>query len=598
MTDYKKQYEKIQQNIARVNEKIKSKELLSENECLSLINEIKMLPDSEIIPKIKEEKLLNIDELLKEFNTYADSSKSKLEEMLAVISNGKIPSITERQELDYVIECLCDKYETVCVAAERELQEDELPESGSPIGVFYEALKNSKSAQLRNQLNEVQTILKRYISVQSLVANLSLALEPFQKDAESLLTRINQGEIDSVEEINDEIAGPQLFLKALECDDLNTDEGNDMLDSLEEKFRYPSRVTRGLSSKSYFVSEDAFAYEKETDNKVIESVDVGSALDVSVLKDVVENTDEISEDKPDSEFVIYLKKSEIIKDSKDFGILSSEISTAETKKLSASVFLNDLRKGNVKAFKSIIQQINRFTLISPEVLDLIYKMPADVAEGSLDFLRKKGYLRKYKVIPGGEFYCSSPRLEKALTYKEASKFVGVKQHRTEDVGKLIEDRASSALARTAFVGLYVYSVKHYRGIDAKHYSSNNVLDTEAFIYRTYGELNLDDCEFIVGVFWTEYKECDDFLKSLEDLLEKSKKVSRFIVSALSVDVASSFIRALTKCGYDKLKYAATYIYIPENKQFYDFKTRKEIEAYEIWPGLANKIPEAITGSWI
>lgn len=619
MTDYKKQYERIQQNTARVNEKIKSKELLSENECLSLINEIKMLPDSEIIPKIKEGKALNIDELLKEFNTYADSSKSKLEEMLAVISNGKIPSITDRQELDHVIECLCDKYETVCVAAERELQEDEIPEVGSPIGVFYEALKNSKSAQLKNQLNEVQTILKRYISVQSLVANLSLALEPFQKDAESLLTRINQGEIDSVEEINDEIAGPQLFMKALEFDDLNTDEGNDMLDSLEEKFSYPSRVTRGLSSKSYFVSEDAFAYEQETDNKVIESVDVDSALDVSeerddidnnelcsgesyselndsgitedvsVSKDVVENIDEISEDKPDSEFVISLKKSEIIKDSKDFGILSSEISTAETKKLSASVFSNDLRKGNVKAFKSIIQQIDRFTLISPEVLDLRYKMPADVAEGSLDFLRKKGYLRKYKVIPGGEFYCSSPRLEKALTYKEASKFVEVKQHRTEDVGELIEDRASSALARTAFVGLYVYSAKHYRGIDEKNYSSNNVLYTEAFIYRTYGELNPDDCEFIIGVFWTEYKECDDFLKGLEDLLEKSKKVSRFIVSALSVDVANSFIRALTKCGYDKLKYAATYIYIPENKQFYDFKTRKEIEAYEIWPGLADKI---------
>jgi len=618
MIDYKKQYERIQRNTTRVNEKIKSKELLSENECLSLINEIKTLPDSEIKPKIKERKALNIDELVKEFNKYADNSRRKLEEMLAIISDGKIPSMTERQELDHVIECLCEKYETVCVAAEHELQEDELPEEGSSISSYFEALKNSKSAQLKKQLNEVQNVLKRYISVQSLVAKLSLALEPFQKDAESLLTRIIQGEIESVEEINDEIAGPQLFMKALECEDLNTDEGNDMLDSLEEKYSYPSRVTRGLSSRSYFVSEDAFQNRQETEN-IIKKTDYDNTTtdvseeqnakdenalskddgadeleefintkDVSVSTDYNDDADDKSDDKPDSEFVIALKKSEIAKDLKNFGVLSSEISTAETKKLSASVFSNDLRKGNVKTLKSIIQQIDRYTLISTEVLNLKNKISADVAEGNLDFLRKKGYLRKYKLMPGGEFYGPSPRLEKALTYKEASKFVEVKQHRPEDMRELIEDRASSALARIAFISLVFYSAQHFIGIEEKNYSISNVLCKEAFIYRSCGKIDPDECEFIVGVFWTEYKECDDFLKNLDDLLEKNNKVSRFIVSALNVDVANSFVRAIIKCGYDKLKYAATYIYIPEQKKFYDYKTRKETEASEIWHGLADK----------
>ena len=110
-------------------------------------------------------------------------------------------------------------------------------------------------------------------------------------------------------------------------------------------------------------------------------------------------------------------------------------------------------------------------------------MPVDIAEGSLNFLQKKGYLRKYKVIPGGEFYCSSPRLEKALTYKEASKFVEVKQYRSEQFGELVEDKASSALARIAFLVLYTYSSKNYREMEIKHYSLNNVLYTEAFLYR-------------------------------------------------------------------------------------------------------------------
>ena len=617
MTDYKKQYEKIQQDTARVNEKIKSKELLSENECLSLINEINTLPDTEIIPRIKEGEPLNIDELLKEFNIYVDNSKSKLEEMLAIISEGKIPSMTERQELDHVIECLCDKYETVCVAAERELQEDELPEEGSSISSYYEALKNSKSAQLKNQLNEVQNVLKRYVSVQSLVANLSLALEPFQKDAESLLNRIAQGEIESLDDINDEIAGPQLFMKALECEDLTTDEGNDMLDSLEGDFSYPRRVTRGLTSKSYYVPEGVFL-DRQDDEKINNETDsdttkdvtevqktrdeielrkdddldkkVGpdNVKDVSVSDDTNETTVDNHDDNQDSEFVISLRKSGIAKDLDDFGIFSSEVSTAETKKMSASVFSSDLRKGNVKAFKTIIQQIDKFSLISPELLFLKYGMPEDIAEGSLDFLRKKGYLRKYKVMPRGEFYCASHRLEKALTYKEASKFVEVKQYRPDDIGELIEDRASSALARAAFLELYIYSARYYREMEEKYYSSNEVLFTEAFLYRAYGESNPDDCEIYAGVFWTEYDESDNFLKRLEDLIEGSKKVKRLIVAALNFDTASSFIRIIAKRGYDKLKYAPTYIFVKSEGKFYDFKTKKETDYSGIWQGLADK----------
>ena len=44
-------------------------------------------------------------------------------------------------------------------------------------------------------------ILQRFISVQSLVANLTSALEPFQKDAKSLLERINNGEVNTIDEI-------------------------------------------------------------------------------------------------------------------------------------------------------------------------------------------------------------------------------------------------------------------------------------------------------------------------------------------------------------------------------------------------------------
>ncbi len=614
MGDNKKEFDIVKQKADKANKKLKDKELLSENECLSLINEIKSLPDEQIISKKKEGKTLEIDELLIEFNKYAEISKSKLESILSIISDGRIPSINDRQELDSVIESLCDKYEMVRSIAEGELNNNELPQDGSSIVVYYEALKNSKATLLKNQLNEARSILQKYISVQSLVANLTLALEPFQKDAENLLERIAEGKISSIEEIGDEIAGPQLFMKALECEDLNTDEGNEMLDSLEEKFSYPSRVTRGLSSRSYFVSKDIsleISDEKQVKELIVETsnlepnIESDSEGEKEQNKELIksetrkfeekeekietkeEDLNREDENRPDSEFIEALKKAEIAKDSNDFGVLSSDISSAESKKLSASVFTSDLRKGNVKVFKSIIQQTSKFTLISPEIMVVRTNMPFDVAEGSLDFLRRKGYLRKYRIIPGGEFYCASPRLEKALTYKEASRFVEVKQYRSEDLGELIEDRASSALARKALMELYTYCATNYQVTEEKHYSSNEVLYTEAFIYRSYSESNPDECDLFIGIFWTEYKECDEFLKGLNKIFEDNKKISRLIVSALNMEVAGAFIRILIKCGFEKLKYTTTYVYLPNLARFYDYKTKNEIEASNIWIGLTS-----------
>lgn len=535
---------------------------------------------------------MDMDRAMNEFNECAQTSKIKLERMLALISDGRVPSHEERQALDRTIDCLRDKYALICGAAERELTEEELPKEGSSVQEYCEAIRNSKMALFRKQLNEIKAALQRYVSVQSLVANLALALEPFQKDAEALLERIDGGEIASVEDIREEIEGPKLFMAALECEDLHTDEGNDMLDSLEERFRYPSKVTRGLSGKRYYIPENAvkeIAEEAVRVEKPAESVSEAPEPEAEVRPaDIAEAEDSGRED---SAFVKKLKEADFALDEKQFGILSKEISAAEAKKISASVFSNDLRKGNVKAEKCIIQQVDRFPLLSSEVLDIRYKMPLNLAESSLDFLQKKGYLRKYRIIPGGEFYCTSPKLERALTYREASKFVEVKQYQEEEMGEPIEDRASSASARAAFLKLYLYNAKNYKESNIRQYISSSTLYTESFVYRSYRESDPDTCEIFAGGFWTEYSECDDFLAGLRKLICVSRKIDRFIVASFDVDSAKKLAKAILEIEGEKLREVTVCLYALAEDQFHEYEGKKQIPFGEVWAAFGEKREE-------
>lgn len=612
-------YESTRDLILKAKEKLSKGILLTEDEAKLLSQEVAELPDEDIIPKTTNEggTSLSIDKLVEEFNDCAKVSSAKLEVILAVISEGKVPNKKECSELDETIKLLRCKYESISQMAVSELLEDEIPEEGSSVTVYYDALKNSKSAALKGKLKEIEKTLERFLSVQSLVAKYTLALEPLQKEAKVLLDRIDSGEISDLDEIAEEASGPELFIKALECDDLNTDEGNDMLDSLIENFSYPLYVTRGLLSKSYFVPEHSDETSEENkDDKILQSEQdkqgkaVKEPSDVSEPEakptDVVEDskleevTSQEEPEKEHSEFRKAIEEKEIALDDSGFGILSKEISTAETKKLSASVFSNDMRKGNVKALKSIIQQLNNFMILSPELMKMRFNMPTDVAESNLDFLQRKGYVRKYKIIPGGEFYCSSPRLEKSLTYKDAAKFAGVRQLHADTMGELIEDTSSSAAARVALLKLYTNTALNHIESDIKQSSSNNIVMTEAFTYRTYDSANPDNVEFLVGAFWTKYDEADDFAENLNKLLDESKTIISFVFAAINKDIAKAIMDEIVKMAPDKLK-SNIYLYSAHDEKYYSYETGEEIKAENIWTelaedtenGLITEMPELI-----
>lgn len=558
---------------------------------------------------------MNIDKLIFEFNDFANESKAKLERMLEIVSDGRVPSKEEREEFDKVIDALCKKYDSVCALAREKLLVDELPDDGSSVTDYYEAIKNSRFAAFQNQINEIKKVLSKFASVQSLVVNLAAALEPFQEDAKSLLAKIENGEVKDISDVMEQAGGPRLFMCAMECEDLNSDEGNEILDSLEENYGYSSRVTRGLSSKSYFLSveepiEKASVQisisNKESDIADVTATAIGAEkggedktknannskhFDNQSLANMNNQEDDIEASNTEKEKSAFRKSVEnagfAFKDS-EFGILSSEISTAETRKISASVFSSDLRKGNVKVLKRVIQQVSFFPIISSELLDIKFNMPQNIADSSLDFLQKKGYLRKYKLISGGEFYCSSPRLEKSLTYKDASKFVGVRQLSADSLGELVEDKASCAATRLAFLKFYTNSTRNYVESGVKQHTSSNATMTEAFIFRSYDTSDSDDSELLVGAFWTNYDECDDFIELFERNLDNAVKVHRFVIASGTKESAELLADKIKECAYDKLNGITWFIYSLKNDSYFQYGTGTVAEIGDIWPLLGEE----------
>lgn len=606
-------YESTKEYILKAKEKLAKGELLTEEEVEILSQKIGELPDKEIVPKVTKDGglILNIDELVAEFNEYADESAAKLGEMLAVISEGRIPSVSACEELNLVIHDLCDKYESVKAIAEKELSRDEMPEEGSSISVYYDAIKNSKSAMLKGKIQEIEKTLAKFISVQSLVSKYTLALEPLQKEAKSLLDRIDKGELSDVNEITEGAAGPELFMKALACDDLNTDEGFEMLDSLLEDYSYPLYVTRGLSTKSYFVP-DSMTDEIEGDGSEAESDKQGkteSAVQEENKEETIEVVTVTETDKEEakeettlseepqeehSDFRKALETLDVALEDDKFGLLSKVISSTETKKLSASVFSNDMRKGNVKALKNIIQQLSNFMILSPELLKMRHNMPQDIAEANLDFLLKKGYIRKYKIIPGGEFFCSSPRLEKSLTYKDAAKFIGVRQLHEDSMGELIEDTASSASARMSLLKLYTNSALNYIKSDVKQNTSNNCVMTEAFIYRVFDSSNSDDVEFLAGAFLTNYDETDAFAEGLRKLLDESNNILSFVFASINKTVAQTIMDEIVKLSPDKLN-KNIYLFSAEENKYFSYEDGEEVSIETIWPYLGEQSTDESDG---
>lgn len=581
---------------------------LTNLECRQLVYDLKKISISPATSKKPEDDTVNysIEELFEQFQETADTSKHKLEGIISTISEGKVPKTDSIDEMNLSIETLRDKFTAVYQKALEELPTDEVPEEDSSVEAYVNAIKNSKSLKYKERLTEIQEVLLEFVSVRSLLETYSSALEPYQQAAEALIETIKDSSELELDSITKDALGPELFVRALKCEDTDTEEGMELLDQVGEQFS--NRVTIGIAKKKYFIGKsDGIVSEEiipEKENSTREVNLEGRVEDKTIKSEmeceqsettqeltstssvpgsdnnvVSDNNKAVSED---SEFVQLLKMNNVlIPENEELGIFRIDIRQAEDKKVSSSVFRNEMRQSNEKAEKAILSDLLNRCGISREWFTEVHGMPQAVIDTSLEYLLRKGYIRKYELIPGGEIFCASKRLRKAMSYKESSKYIGFHQISSEEWGTPITDKSINAAARIAYIRLLTESASNCYVKDGKTFGETSTFLSSAFVTGIYEADTLDNGVLLIGAFWNDAEECDEFKDALNKRLESNNKYIRAIIASIDIDHAKALGETVEAIiGGKKLAVKSIYLFGLRDNEYGLYPSLKKVE--NIW----------------
>ncbi len=523
----------------------------------------------------------NVDELVKGFCEQADVVKNHLNEALSKIERGIAPSNEEVLVYTEGLNVLTKKYDNVVSAAKDFLSKDELPEDNSPVDDYLEAVKNSKLNSAFNEMQDIVVLLEKFVNVHSDLDSYMKAFIPFRDEIIPILAELKEAlnNKDSSIAIPD-INAQRLFVKVVETENLDNDEGLELLEQVSEL--YPVRIQTGLSRKQYYIREINEEFGSEAGQELEKDKNEQNPSTEDKREDTILNDEQVNdlESENKSDFIKDLEENNLIQPLDErFGMLSSDKSQSEDKKVTASVFINDIRKGNPKATGDIIHELLLSNVITEKLILLRFPtMPYNVVSLTLGQLQKNGYIRKYNLVSRGEFYVITRRLEKALSFSDASKFVGQRQYKRSEGWEEIEDRSSSAAARIAMSDLYADCVTAYIKKDIKRHSYDCQTFSEAVILKVGPSDKQEDSDLIVISFWTEDIECDAFLEKLKEKCDS--EIKRVIIVALNKQNAFDFANILRKSI--EFGESVIYLYSFEDGHYYTYEKIEKIEKEKIW----------------
>ena len=265
-----------------------------------------------------------------------------------------------------------------------------------------------------------------------------------------------------------------------------------------------------------------------------------------------DHEDELSEESSEESGILITK--ELF--DQDFEV---EKGASEDKAMGTKSCIKDMREKYPLEVASIMITFDYFGTISSEMTALLSKGNLVNIEMALEYLKQKGYARKYKVNGMGAFYCLSPKGEKAIAIKEVRKRLGMKSVSVSNPGQQIEkDTVYAALARIAFVKfmpLYLDKIEE----KAK---CNNMIINECF----YSEVGLNKEYVFAGVFWTSMEDVDDYCKMVKKECEMypyksflliglnaeiTRKIAAYLIEKTSLDLDKLFCYSLLEKTYTK-----------------------------------------------
>lgn len=193
-----------------------------------------------------------ITDLLALFDEQSDKVRICLTDLLDIVKDGRVPTPEAMSGLDSCVADLHTRYNAIYAVAKDAVSVEELPAHGVAANVIADAIKNSRKKYLDEQLDRATAILKKFISIKSLIDGYAAALAPYQSVAASILDRMAA---DTVEELLPETEAPEIFLEAMREENIHSLSGIDLMTRVQQKFP-DMAITMGLLTKQYYFSAD------------------------------------------------------------------------------------------------------------------------------------------------------------------------------------------------------------------------------------------------------------------------------------------------------------------------------------------------------
>lgn len=268
----------------------------------------------------------------------------------------------------------------------------------------------------------------------------------------------------------------------------------------------------------------------------------------------------------------------ILPETYEFGKVKIEKGDREDKKFGVNSFKSDLRGGYTLMEKRVLVIIRKRAAVTID--DILREDDLSEERGIVQYafqhLVKKGYLRKYTINGIGSFYCITKKASHAFTSKEACSYLGVRRTEFESGYDMVGESAAAVVSRIAYAKILE---KDLHMTSHKDFSIDKTLFDEAFILCNT-ELE-QETELLVGCFWGNQQQCEEFDKKLKETLEEMQKISHVIFVGMEREQALALAQIFGK-RYDQFLPEEKYAYALKEDCFFAEKDGTEVDASDIW----------------
>ena len=192
----------------------------------------------------------DVQRILNHFSETASLIKNQADTILQNISIGLSPQQSDVVGFNNNILTLQQTYESIKLLANQYISSESTDCNETTI-YEYASLIEQQRKVIKDQVNAARKVLQRFISVKSYIEKYQAALAPYQSEASLLLNELDQGYLENIN--GTVFSQSEMFLCALDHNDLMDDIGSELLDKLDAC--YPSDVTYGLIRKKYYIEK-------------------------------------------------------------------------------------------------------------------------------------------------------------------------------------------------------------------------------------------------------------------------------------------------------------------------------------------------------